>query len=142
MRRFRRAPAQLQVETECGGQIVSEIVEEIGRNGFRLRTQREVFPDTVERYRSLLPSPLQAVCVDGQVVSRVTTPGDACMTAGIRIQLFVEGQESSWIRLVEELLRSWPGSTASLSSESIRRRCVLRIRRAAVRRPPGPALRC
>ena len=104
VRRFRRVPAQLQVETECGERRVLEFLEEIGRNGFRLRTQRDLFPDTVERYRIQLPSPLQPICVEGRSISRITSPGDASITAGIRIQRFLEGEESSWICLVEKLL--------------------------------------
>ena len=113
VRRFQRVPTHLQVDTESDDRTVPELTEEIARGGFRLRSKRELFPDIVERYQIKLPEPLTPISVEGQIVSRLTVPGDASILAGVRILSFLDGEEADWIQLTETLLRE-----ASMKDES------------------------
>ena len=104
MRRFRRIPLEMPAITESEEGETNEIVEEISRCGLRLRTQREVSVDAVERYRVKLPDPFRPVLIEGRIMNRHNVVGEPTVLAGVRIFRFLDGEESAWIQLIDKQL--------------------------------------
>ena len=102
-RRFTRYGIRLPMRVEHVAGVSTERTESVARGGIALRTMRDPQPGSVERYRIRMPSPLEPVEVEGVVVTRVTIPGKASVTAGVRFVRFGPGSESRWIRLIEAL---------------------------------------
>ncbi len=104
-RRYQRFPARMAVRTAASAGAWDELTELVARGGICLRTRRDILPGAVERYRIHLPAPLEPIDVDGDVISRANLPGYASVLAGIRFRRFLDGSESRWIRVIEELAR-------------------------------------
>ncbi len=102
-RRFTRYGIRLSMRVEHRAGVSTERTESVARGGIALRTMRDPAPGTVERYRIQMPSPLRPVEVEGVVVTRVTIPGKASVTAGVRFVRFGPDSEPRWIRLIEAL---------------------------------------
>jgi CheY-like chemotaxis protein len=104
-RRYQRFPARMAVRTAASAGAWDELTELVARGGICLRTRRDILPGAVERYRIHLPAPLEPIDVDGDVISRANLPGYASVLAGIRFRRFLDGGESRWIRVIEDLAR-------------------------------------
>lgn len=102
-RRFTRYAIHLPMRAEHRAGVSTERTESVARGGIAVRTLRDPAPGSVERYRIRMPSPLDPVEVEGVVVTRITIPGKASMTAGVRFLRFGPDSESRWIRMIEAL---------------------------------------
>jgi CheY-like chemotaxis protein len=104
-RRYQRFSARMAVRTAASAGAWDELTELVARGGICLRTRRDILPGAIERYRIHLPAPLEPIDVDGDVISRANLPGYASVLAGIRFRRFLDGGESRWIRVIEDLAR-------------------------------------
>ncbi len=109
LRRFERLEARLPVHNETGDGAVVELTKQVARGGFGLWANRELAPNTIERYRIMLPDSSTAVTLEGQVIYLEPVPGDATLHAGIRVLRFLDDHEPDWIHLIEELVRRASG---------------------------------
>lgn len=101
-RRYRRYELRLTARALSAGGA-SELVEDIGRGGLRLRTKRELFPGAVELFEIALPEPHEPVRVDAEVAHIERLPGQASLLAGLRFRRFHDKGEERWIRLIDGL---------------------------------------
>ncbi len=116
LRRFERLAARIPVHPGAEEGTAVEITDQVARGGFGLVANRELAPDSIQRYRIMLPGTSTAVTVEGQVVYLDAVPGEAHPHAGIRVLRFLDDHEPDWIRFIEELVRQASGKDEPLET--------------------------
>ncbi len=103
-RRYRRYDLRLTARSLSAGGA-SELVDDIGRGGMRLRTRRELFSGAVELFEIALPEPHEPIRVEAEVGHIERLPGQSSVLAGIRFRRFLDKGEAQWIQLIDELAK-------------------------------------
>ena len=103
LRRYERLEAQLTVHNEHGSGPVVHLTHKVARGGFELRANHKLAPNSIERYRIVLPDSPVAVNVEGKVVYTKSVEGDPGLQAGVQVLRFLDDHEPDWIRLIEKL---------------------------------------
>ena len=106
-RRYRRYDLRLTARSPSAGGA-SELVDDIGRGGMRLRTRRELFTGAVELFEIALPKPHEPVRVEAEIGHIERLPGQSSVLAGIRFRRFLDKGEAQWIELIDELAKRQP----------------------------------
>ncbi len=106
-RRYRRYDLRLTARCLSAGGA-SELVDDIGRGGMRLRTRRELFTGAVELFEIALPKPHEPVRVEAEIGHIERLPGQSSVLAGIRFRRFLDKGEAQWIELIDELAKRQP----------------------------------